>query len=89
MIYYANDFWYGVENCNPYFVHKYDASGQMGLSSILKVTTALQILAYRFFADHCDEHLKIAETTTIESFKQFCKIFISLYEAEYLRAHTE
>lgn len=75
-----------VENHNPYFVQKYDASGQLGLSSIQNVTITLPILVYVFSANHCDEYLKIGETTTIKSLKQFCLAVILLYKAKYLRA---
>src|SRR4051812_11246326 len=77
-----------VEQHNPYFLQKPDCSGRLGLSPIQKVTTALRILAYGFAADHCDEYLKIGQSTAIESLKAFCTTIISLYEAEYMRAPT-
>ncbi|XP_058217564.1 uncharacterized protein LOC131328667 [Rhododendron vialii] len=53
------------------------------------MTAAIRILAYGFSADHCDEYLKIGESTAIESLKHFCDAVIVLYEGQYLRSPNE
>ncbi|KAI8530496.1 hypothetical protein RHMOL_Rhmol11G0063600 [Rhododendron molle] len=44
----------------------------MGLSSLQQVTAAIRMLASGMAANQCDEHLKVAETTTTKSMKDFC-----------------
>ena len=77
-----------VENNNNLFVQKPDCCGRLGLTPIQKVTCAIRILAYEFSADHCDEYLKIIETTVIETLKEFYSIVIQLFGAEYMRSLT-
>lgn len=49
-----------------------------------KVTAAVRILAYGYSSDNCDEYIKIAECTAIESLNHFCHAIIGLYEKQYL-----
>ncbi|KAK9288857.1 hypothetical protein L1049_017323 [Liquidambar formosana] len=78
-----------VEAHDEYFIQKKDYCGQLGCSSIQKMTAVVCILAYGFSADHCDEYLKMGKTTAIESLKHFCDVVIALYEGQYLRSPNE
>ncbi|KAF8377755.1 hypothetical protein HHK36_031140 [Tetracentron sinense] len=41
------------------------------------------------YANHCDEYLKIGESTAIKSLKRFCEAVIALYDEQYLRSPNE
>ncbi|XP_042472534.1 uncharacterized protein LOC122055231 [Zingiber officinale] len=60
---------------NVYFSDnpKVDAVGKKGLSPLQKCTAAIRQLAYGVSADHYDEYLRIAETTTIQCLFNFCR----------------
>ena len=75
-----------VENYDPYFVQRMDCSGRMGLSSIQKITTAMQMLTYGASADSVDDYLRICESMAIESLKRFVKAIIAIFGEEYLRS---
>ena len=53
------------------------------------MTVVIRVLAYGFSADHCDEYLKIGESTMIESLKHFWDSIIALYEGQYMRSPNE
>jgi hypothetical protein len=74
-----------VQNENPYFVQKRDATGKLGLNPIQKCTAAIRVLAYGSSADSLDEYLRMAESTITEATEQFCKTVISIYGEVYLR----
>ncbi|XP_059635531.1 uncharacterized protein LOC132277701 [Cornus florida] len=74
-----------VNAYDNYFIQKRDTTGRLGLSSIQKMTTAIRILAYGCAADHCDEYIKIGESTAIETLMTFCKAVIGVYTEEYIR----
>lgn len=78
-----------VEAYDAYFVRRKDCIGCLGCSSTQKMTVAIRILAYGFSADHCDEYLKIGESTAIESLKRLYDAVIVLYEGQYLRSPNE
>lgn len=78
-----------VKSQDAYFVRRKNCAGNLGCSSIQKMTAAIRILAYGFSSDHCDEYLKIGESTAIESLKRFCEAVIFLYEGRYLRSPNE
>jgi len=76
-----------VEAHNPYFKHRTDALGVLGLSCLQKVTATHMILAYGVPADLIDEYLRIGETTAIESLRAFIKAIV--VGDWYLRAPNE
>ncbi|XP_038715079.1 uncharacterized protein LOC120008777 [Tripterygium wilfordii] len=78
-----------LEAAQPYFQLRYDCTGRAGFSSIQKITAALQILAYGNPIDRENEALCIAETTTLETVRIFCKTIIELYSDQYLRAPNQ
>ncbi|XP_059663804.1 uncharacterized protein LOC132309518 [Cornus florida] len=78
-----------VKAYDDYFIQKRDATGRLGLSSIQKMTTTIRILTYGCAADHCDEYIKIGESTPIETLMTFCKAVIGMYREEYMRPPNE
>ncbi|KAF8408062.1 hypothetical protein HHK36_007203 [Tetracentron sinense] len=60
-----------VETYDEYFVLRKDCCGRLGCSSVQKMIAAVRILAYGLSVVHCDEYLKIGESTAIESLKRF------------------
>ena len=75
----------GVEQYDPYFVQTADAIGNLGLSSLQKVTAAFRILTYGTPADSVDEYVWIGESTAIESLRRFVQAVIAVFGDEYLR----
>ena len=68
---------------DPYFLQKRDALGQLGISSHLKITAALRILAYALPADFIEENLELSATVALESLKRFCDGVISVLGENY------
>uniref|UniRef100_A0A0D3BUP2 DDE Tnp4 domain-containing protein n=2 Tax=Brassica oleracea var. oleracea TaxID=109376 RepID=A0A0D3BUP2_BRAOL len=77
-----------VEGHDNYFTQRRDTMGRLGLSSIQKVTVVFRMLAYGLPADVVDEYIKIGESTTIESMKNFCRAIVEIFSAQYLRSPT-
>ena len=75
----------GVEQYDPYFVQTTDAIGNLGLSSLQKVTAAFRILTYGTPTDSVDEYVRIGESTAIESLRRFVQAVIAVFGDEYLR----
>ncbi|XP_021742946.1 glutathione S-transferase T2-like [Chenopodium quinoa] len=74
-----------LENHDPFFQLKRDATGRVGLSPLQKCTSAIRMLAYGVAADELDEYFKIAESTTMECLMRFVTGVNELFEEEYLR----
>ena len=62
-----------------YFVQKRDATGRLGLSSYLKITAAIRILAYAMPADILGESLGMAESTVLDSLVRFCNAVVAVF----------
>ena len=60
-----------VEAHDPYFVQKRNSGKKLGLSSFQKITTALKMLAYGVTGDFMDKHVRIGETTALQSLEKF------------------
>ena len=75
----------GVEHYDPYFVQTTNAIGNLGLSSLQKVTAAFRILTYGTPADSVDEYVRIGESIAIESLRRFVQAVIAVFGDEYLR----
>jgi hypothetical protein len=73
---------------DPWFIRKRDALGRLGLSSLQKCTTTLQMLAYGVPADVCDEYYRLGESTTLEAIKHWIIAIRDCFEAKYLRQPT-
>ncbi|XP_012841572.1 PREDICTED: uncharacterized protein LOC105961854 [Erythranthe guttata] len=78
-----------VEAYDPYFVQRNDALGVSGLSSLQKVIAAYRILAYGVPADLLDDHIRIGESTSIESLRHFVKAIVAIFSEKYLRAPNQ
>jgi len=73
---------------DSFFEQKQDAAGRVSISSLLKVTSALRVLAYASSFDSIDENLEMSETTIRSCVQHFCDAVISIFAAEYLRPPT-
>ena len=51
--------------------------------------TTIKMLVYGVLANFMDEYLKIGESTTIKSFKNFVKSVASIFSKEYLRSPND
>jgi hypothetical protein len=60
-----------VTKFDRFFKQRRNATGELGHSSIQKVTTALRMLAYDIPADLVDDHLAMGESQTIKCVKHF------------------
>ena len=50
------------------------------------MTAALRMLAYEVTADFMDEYVRIAESTTMMSLKNFVAAVVAIFSEEYLRS---
>ncbi|GKC57657.1 hypothetical protein Tco_1085255 [Tanacetum coccineum] len=75
-------------NC-PYFQEGCDAVGKVGISALVKCTSAIRQLAYAAVPDSLDEYLQIGEKTSRDCLMHFCNGVIELYGEEYLRRPTQ
>ncbi|KAG3135675.1 hypothetical protein PI124_g8047 [Phytophthora idaei] len=75
----------GVINHDSYFVQKQNAAGQVGISSVLKITAALRVIAYSSSFDSIDENLEIAGPTVSDCIDHFCDAIIAVFGDEFLR----
>ncbi|XP_048605393.1 uncharacterized protein LOC125582957 [Brassica napus] len=69
----------------PFFQHRRDAIGRLGLSPLQKCTAALRMLAYGCAADAVDEYLRLGETTALSCLTNFTEGVIQLFGDEYLQ----
>jgi hypothetical protein len=77
-----------LENHDPFFKRKADATGRMGASSLQKCTAAMRQLAYGISADATDEYCKISETLARKSLLHFCKGICVMYSDLIFRDPT-
>ncbi|XP_020262708.1 uncharacterized protein LOC109838698 [Asparagus officinalis] len=73
---------------DKYFVQKRNGAGQLGLSSLQKITAAMRMLAYGASADAVDDYVRIGKSTSLESVKRFVRSIINIFGEEYLRSPT-
>ncbi|XP_057784880.1 uncharacterized protein LOC131002396 [Salvia miltiorrhiza] len=73
---------------DPYFQQRTDALGRPGFTPLQKCTVVIRMLANGGAADQYDEYLRIAESTSLECLRRFCRAIIHLFSAEYLRRPT-
>ncbi|XP_057803233.1 uncharacterized protein LOC131018532 [Salvia miltiorrhiza] len=64
---------------DPYFQQRTDALGRPGFTSLQKCTVAICMLANGGAADQYDEYLRIAESTSLECLRRFCRAIIQLF----------
>lgn len=53
------------------------------LSSLQKVIVAYRILIYGVHVDFLDDHVRIGESTTIESLRHFEKAVVAIFSERY------
>jgi len=73
-----------VTTKNRFFQQRRNAAGQLGFSPLHKCTVALKMLAYGGPADELDDHLKMGESTVLETLKQFVMTVIKVFGKEFL-----
>ena len=74
-----------VTTKNRFFQQRRNAAGQLGFSPLHKCTVALKMLAYGVPADELDDHLKMGESTVLETLKEFVMTVIEVFSKEFLR----
>ena len=72
-----------------FFTQRADATGMLGISSRLKIITAIRMLANGCSSDDFDDRSRIAESTMLEVLDCFCAAIIEQYSEEFLREPTE
>lgn len=78
-----------LENGDPYFPQKRDATGKLGLTALQKCTAAIRLMAYGSAADAVDEYLRLGETTALRCLEHFVEGVINIFGDEYLRKPTQ
>ncbi|XP_024006492.1 uncharacterized protein LOC112083002 [Eutrema salsugineum] len=77
-----------LSNEVPYFRHRRNAIGRLGLSPLQKCTAAIRMMAYGTAADAVDEYLRVGASTALLCLENFTEGIISLFGDEYLRRPT-
>src|SRR5262249_16986531 len=75
-----------IEAYDLFFVQRRNSAGNLGLSSLQKVTAAMRMLAYGVSADSVYDYVRIGESTAIESLKKFVEAIVAVFGNEYLRS---
>ena len=73
-----------LQNIDPYFRRRPDATGYMGIHPMMKVAASLKVLSYGTSFDAQDEYCSLSETAVSESLDHFCAGIIKLY-SKYLK----
>ena len=77
-----------VQEQDPSFCQKKDATGKLGLSSLQKVASSIWLLAYGIAANSVDKYLQIAESTALSYLKKFCLAINGKFGEEYIQQPT-
>ncbi|GJT92877.1 ALP1-like protein [Tanacetum coccineum] len=77
-----------VTDASHFFQQRDNCTGQCGISSLMKYTSAIRQLAYESVLDSLDEYLQMGATTARKSFQIFCKVIMNLYGEEFLQKST-
>ena len=77
-----------VAAANPYFRKKHDCVGVEGFTPVHKCTVSIKMLANGGLADCLDDHLKMGESTVLETLKKFVETIIEVFGDEWLRPPT-
>ncbi|KAM0829821.1 hypothetical protein ACQ4PT_066629 [Festuca glaucescens] len=75
-----------LDEWDPYFTARVDATQRQGLSPLQKGTSAIRQLAYGTPADLLDEYIKIGQSTSWDCLKKFAEGVIAMFGADYLRS---
>nr|GEV33222.1 hypothetical protein [Tanacetum cinerariifolium] len=71
-----------------FFREKEDCIGKLGISTLIKCTSAIRQLAYRTFPDALDEYLQMGHATSRQCIEQFCRYIIHIFRPGFLRKPT-
>jgi hypothetical protein len=66
------------------FRQRHDCTGKVGINPLCRLTAVLRMIAYGDAADHQDEYLRISETSTMDSLKEFNRFMVESFGEEYL-----
>nr|GEU47138.1 hypothetical protein [Tanacetum cinerariifolium] len=70
------------------FREKEDCTGKLGISSLIKCTSAIRQLAYGTVPDALDEYLQMGNATSRQCLEHFCTSIIQMFGPEFLRKPT-
>ncbi|GKD57212.1 hypothetical protein Tco_1290599 [Tanacetum coccineum] len=65
-----------------------NSNGRLGISSLMKCTSAIRQMAYGAVPDALDEYLQMGALTARKSLQLFCKAIMELYGEAFLRKPT-
>ncbi|GJV36400.1 hypothetical protein Tco_1408877 [Tanacetum coccineum] len=71
-----------------FFREKEDCTGKLGISPLMKCTSAIRQLAYGTVPDALDEYLQMGHATSRQSLKHFCRSIVHIFGPEFLRKPT-
>ena len=77
-----------VKDHNNYFKQRRDVLGRLGLSTLQKTTTTIQMLVYTLLADATNEYIKIGESMTFGNCKRFYHAVVEVFTDHYLISPT-
>jgi hypothetical protein len=66
------------------FKQRHDCTGKAGIHPLCRITAVLRMIGYGDAADRQDEYLRISETETIDSVKEFSRHMVQVFGNEYL-----
>ena len=75
-----------VTKYDRFFEQRRNCAGELGHSTIQKVTAALRIMAYGIPADLVDDHLAMGESQAIKCVKRFAVAVVRVFGEKYLRS---
>jgi hypothetical protein len=75
-----------VARYDTFFQQRGNCTSLLGHSILQKVTAAIRLMAYGIPADLVDDHLAMAESTTIYCLRWFAWAIIKCFGVQYLRA---
>ncbi|GJW91540.1 ALP1-like protein [Tanacetum coccineum] len=71
-----------------FFHEKEDCTGKLGISPLIKCTSAIRQLAYDTVPDTLDEYLQMCHATSRQCLEHFCTYIIHIFGPEFLRKPT-
>jgi hypothetical protein len=66
------------------FIQREDCTGKPGIHPLCRLTAVLRMIAYGECADREDEYLRISESVTSESLKEFAHLMVDVFGKQYL-----
>ena len=66
------------------FIQRTDCTGKLGIHPLCRLTAVLRMIAYGECADREDEYLRLSESVTSESLKEFAHHVVEVFGKQYL-----